>query len=249
MSYILDALRKSERERQRGNVPNLASEHRLDLVEQPKPPLWPWVLTGVILACTGIISYVFWPKSDKVVTPIVKAQPSTPSSEPVAAANTSEASAVVAMTSPGNVLPPLSNPRPVYPELTKKPSQPPKAQRPETSSPVSPVQKAIVAPTTQADIDIPDEIVKPSADSPLAIIPSINTLDDSVIDQIPAFEFSTHIYSSDSQKSFVIINGKMLSEKQMVTENMRLEKIYQGHIVLKINDDVFKVESLKSWTP
>lgn len=69
MSYILEALRKSEGERSTGIIPGLAAEHHRTsegLEEDyyaPRRPLWPWVLCGVLLLNAGLLSFVFWPRS------------------------------------------------------------------------------------------------------------------------------------------------------------------------------------------
>ena len=57
MSYILDALRKAERERRVSPVPTLDAAH-----EGPAParrPAWPWALTGA-LAVSAVAMYGLW---------------------------------------------------------------------------------------------------------------------------------------------------------------------------------------------
>ncbi len=54
MSYILDALRKSERERQLSQVPTLESEHTLD-IHRPKSKL-PLIITILVVSNIGLLS-------------------------------------------------------------------------------------------------------------------------------------------------------------------------------------------------
>lgn len=56
MSYILDALRKAERERELAKVPTLASVHQS--AEAPPRRLWPWIALVVILANVGAIAWL-----------------------------------------------------------------------------------------------------------------------------------------------------------------------------------------------
>ncbi len=72
MSYILDALKKSEKERQRGTVPDLMTTQ--DVMEEiPKRrPLWPYLLVGALVLNAGFLAgWLVW-RSGK---PPIVAQP------------------------------------------------------------------------------------------------------------------------------------------------------------------------------
>jgi general secretion pathway protein B len=56
MSFILEALKKSERERRLGNVPSLDTEHRSKQAT-PARRLWPWL---VVLVVNGLVLTVLW---------------------------------------------------------------------------------------------------------------------------------------------------------------------------------------------
>jgi general secretion pathway protein B len=68
MSYILDALRKSESERHQGKVPDLGRQ--LQLIHFPPKRHWPVqaLLAAGLLLNAGILAYVFWPSQDDAVT-------------------------------------------------------------------------------------------------------------------------------------------------------------------------------------
>ncbi|MCB1723193.1 MAG: general secretion pathway protein GspB [Chromatiaceae bacterium] len=58
MSYILEALKKAEREREFGKVPGIHSPH--DLPSAPRPPRrWPWVLAAA-LSLNALLVAGFW---------------------------------------------------------------------------------------------------------------------------------------------------------------------------------------------
>ncbi len=68
MSYILDALRKSESERHQGKVPDLGRQ--LQLIHRPpkrRLPVQAWLAAGLLLNA-GVLAYVFWPDQDDAVT-------------------------------------------------------------------------------------------------------------------------------------------------------------------------------------
>ena len=60
MSYILDALKKTEQERQRGATPSINSQHRKGPPRSPKRPAWWYLLIAVLLFNAGIL--VWWLK-------------------------------------------------------------------------------------------------------------------------------------------------------------------------------------------
>jgi len=67
MSYILDALRKSESERHQGKVPDLGRQ--LQLIHRPPKRHWPVqvLLAAGLLLNAGVLAYVFWPSQDDAV--------------------------------------------------------------------------------------------------------------------------------------------------------------------------------------
>ena len=62
MSYILDALKKSEQDRGNGSIPNVQTIHSSALnYRQDKPSLWPWILIVVLVANIFILVYFLKP--------------------------------------------------------------------------------------------------------------------------------------------------------------------------------------------
>ncbi len=68
MSYILDALRKSEQERQRGTPPGLATTHAPLRTPKGGRPTWPWLLAVGLLANAGILAWWIEPWKDRTLT-------------------------------------------------------------------------------------------------------------------------------------------------------------------------------------
>jgi len=62
MSYILDALKKSEQDRGNGSIPNVQTVHSSALnYHQDKPSLWPWILIAALVANIFILVYFLKP--------------------------------------------------------------------------------------------------------------------------------------------------------------------------------------------
>jgi general secretion pathway protein B len=56
MSYILEALKKSQQERHNGQVPDLQTVHQTPSVaETTSTPRWPYFLIGVLLVCLAFV--------------------------------------------------------------------------------------------------------------------------------------------------------------------------------------------------
>lgn len=76
MSYILDALKKSEQNRGKETVPNVQTIHSSSLnYHQQNRPLWPWILVAVLIANIFILVYFLKPdaepeKNSVVVQPV-----------------------------------------------------------------------------------------------------------------------------------------------------------------------------------
>ncbi|MCK5001567.1 MAG: general secretion pathway protein GspB [Gammaproteobacteria bacterium] len=65
MSYILDALKKSEQDRGNGSIPNVQTIHSSALnYHQEKRALWPWVLIAVLMFNVFILIYFLKPETD-----------------------------------------------------------------------------------------------------------------------------------------------------------------------------------------
>ena len=64
MSYILDALKKSEQDRGNSTIPNVQTIHSSALnYHQEKRPLWPWILIAVLISNVFILIYFLKPET------------------------------------------------------------------------------------------------------------------------------------------------------------------------------------------
>jgi len=71
MSYILDALKKSEQERGNGNIPGVQTVHTSSLNYNNKKTYWPYILiAAVLLNLVAIIYFVFDKESQNTVEAI-----------------------------------------------------------------------------------------------------------------------------------------------------------------------------------
>lgn len=83
MSYILEALKKSEEERHQGQVPNLGSGSTLIYNRHSKTTIWPWLIAALLLLNFSAIAFWLFNNQEEDTTfvegGIVESQTTTPS--------------------------------------------------------------------------------------------------------------------------------------------------------------------------
>jgi len=255
MSYILDALRKSEQERQRGKVPDLNSYKDEPATETKRRNIWPWVTLAVVVVNIVVIAFIWMPRGAAPVS--AKAMP--PVSSPVIApvpipAETTPASVPQAVTSP--VVQSRPAPAPV-PKPTLAPSRDDVLRAP-VPQPVPntvvvdsrpPVQSAptVVDPERPPPEAIsPDPVYQPPAPS-VAYMPQLEELPPNERAGIPDMTFSSHMYSSIPRFRSIIINGKRLKEGEYFSQNLQVREITDKGVIMSNGNVLFSVDVLGRW--
>ena len=75
----------------------------------------------------------------------------------------------------------------------------------------------------------------------------ITDLPVTMLSQIPAFTYTSHVYSSDPAKRFIKLNGRQLSEGDTFMPGMVLTSITPDGAVFNMRGTVFSVRSLTDW--
>lgn len=65
--------------------------------------------------------------------------------------------------------------------------------------------------------------------------------------QIPNLNYSSHWYGADSKSSTIIINNQSLKEGAWINTNIQVEKILSEETVFKVGNSRFKLRSLQNW--
>lgn len=226
MSYILDALKRADAERERGHVPGLHTHNAPTGAARPTRMRWPakswvfWVAGGFML-----VALAAWWLRPAPVTPAVPPQGAgsvaTPElsvpAQPQAKAEVAPASQPVgAETTPP---PPASNTpaQAVLPLLAPASSTPPQAQRSSTSA-----QKPLPAV----------EATTPAAAPPPAPVRSFAELSPEARAALPAVSVNGSTYSQNPAHRMLIANGKVVQEGQEIAPGLVLETIGPSSAVL-----------------
>lgn len=169
MSYILDALRKSEKERQAGQVPGLP-----DLVteeQKPSSPRWLWLAGLMLLLNLSGLGYWLFHRQEPTPAP---ANGAPPASLPAAPAQPSAASADQAPPQPPIVNAGVHSPNPAMPAPVATPAPVPPAPPPAATVPPvvaapAPVQPTV--PTAMSPVAAPAPVT-PSPVAPAVPVPA-----------------------------------------------------------------------------
>jgi general secretion pathway protein B len=230
VSYILDALKKSDKERQRDEIPDLQAEHSPPPVRREERKIRSWGLPGVVgLVLLCGIALLWWQLgSEEKVQPVVaETQSAIPAPAPVQEVLVPETE----MT-PATSVDFVSEER----EQTPKKADKAVVRTPVTPSsipagvaekkPVPEMKAAVPAPAVQAE-----PVILLMEELPVAIRAGI-----------PDLSFAGHVYSDVPQQRLIIINNRIVREGDLIANGLCLEKIDLEGVVLRYNRTVFRVK-------
>ena len=212
MSYILEALKKAESERERGQVLGLnAAQHSRTLRYGHHARPW-WLLLVVLLLA---VAYGLWRQSGAMPPSAALASSATPAAS--AAAVPVEALPVATLATPFSAIP-----------LTTVA---------HVQARVLPAAAALDAGPMSA---VPLETLpKPQQ---VAGLPLLQELPDSLKRQIPALTISGAIYSDSPAEWTLIINDQVLAKGSQVAPELRLEDIGANSAVFNFRGQRFRLE-------
>jgi general secretion pathway protein B len=216
MSFILDALRKSETERQRQAMPGLA-----DAGYRPPAPrrgLWVPVLIAVLAANVVVLGAFWW-----------RGRPGVPPASP----------APVARQTPGGSA--LATAAGVA-QLTDSPTERAGTLPPDSDGfteilepPLDSGALPALAPDTPAGPSPPSN--EPPASH--AALPSAEELIARGVLNMPALHLDMHVFSANPAERFVFINMKKYAEGGALPEGPQIEEITAEGVILRHNGSRF----------
>jgi len=227
MSFILDALRKSEAARRRSETPDLFAT----LPQAPAPArnraAWPlWAMAGFGAVSSAIALWLLLHRPEP---------PAAPATAPIASAdNAPAADAAGASTDNGHAAvdaPPATDvaasPRPAATTTAPPPASAPKPM-PAPAAPVASAAAPITAPAPPPAISIPAP-APPPANGDRAT--ALADLAPDVRRQLPALKLSMQVWNEDPQRRFVILDGQRLREGDTAGDVV-VERITRTEVLL-----------------
>jgi general secretion pathway protein B len=249
MSFILDALKKSENERQRQIGPSLADIPVRRV--RAERPWWAIVLAALLVVNLGVLTFVLLRDRS---APVVVQQ--APVSQPVQTAPpVASPPAQSATVSPPPPQPaPAPNPVRTNPsvlslaevagvndgyedELPYHPSVASAAKVPDRPPVVSRIEGPTVAPVTSEPTfparDRAGDLVEPDE-----MLPTLSSLI-ATGTRLPDMRLDIHVYSPRANERFVFVNMRKYTEGQTTSEGPTLERITADGAVMSFNGTRF----------
>jgi general secretion pathway protein B len=240
MSYILDALRKSEAERRQGKAPDLG--HQVQMVYRPKKkpvPVVVWLVVIALLVNAGLMAYLFWPTSEANETVTADSSPAlnaSPIAEPGRATETQTETESLTV----NDRAPASA-EPDWPAESPMAVQALESTEPEQLSEDSYEPPVVIVPRSQ-----PVNSRDLTAPAPAGRVPHLVELPLSFQKSVPDLTFNSHIHSSDPSASRVMINNQYLRAGDRFSQ-LTVEQITEDGVVLSKDGQRFRVGTVRDW--
>lgn len=237
MSYILEALKKADRERAAGHVPDLETVHRHEPAPR-KPYRWLWLLVALFVF-NGVLVALLATRHD-VGHGRDEVAPPSASDEHIAALPQSSHPYVPPESPHPERLPPppevasLAPPAPVRPSQVVSP-RPVPAVRTATGQ-----SSAAVAPSVIEQHPVPAATKSPAVAQGVGTIPD---WDDLPLDFRSGFSMprmDVHVYDSDPRRRFVLIDLQKFREGDRLSNGALLEEILPDGIVLSYQGRRFR---------
>ncbi|MGL6112794.1 MAG: general secretion pathway protein GspB [Rubrivivax sp.] len=263
MSYILEALRKADAERERGAVPNLHAQGlpggaAEDPAEASYRARWLWPALGAAAVLIGLAA---WQVLSRNQPPQVVNQPSAvllpapatapsrvpvptgPAVPPAAQAPSSALPAAPAQPEAAVAPPAAPTPAPIpSPGVTKAKAELAPGDRAQAAAPATRAGKTPPKAAQAAPKSIETRpVVKAVAPPPVARLPKLNELPEELRRQVPALAVGGSVYSPQAEQRMVIVNGQVFLEGATLAPELLLEQIRPRSAVLSISGQRFEL--------
>jgi len=217
MSYILDALRKADSERERGEIPGLHAQTAASLDDSAPASSINQKLVWAVAALTAllvlVLSWLVWgrsePQPDRPPMPpeqaVMGMHPVPPPPTDMTPPATTPAAGLYP---PVNTAPPVAQPQPI----TAPPAVPAVQPPPVVAAPPQPKAEATPA-TRQATTPEESKLYR------------LMDLPESVRKDLPTLTIGGAMYSETASQRMLIINSQVLHEGDKISNDLTLESI------------------------
>jgi len=260
MSYILDALKKSEKERKRGSVPDIMTVQDIQMPGAKKRPLWILLILVVLLLNAAVLIWVSpWKlkkpqtfldsTSDKQINAksqktysheLSKTENNKVSTNQEGKTKKAQVTDTKISSDKKNVLQQakkVSAGNDVRKEIKEKNKAMPETKITREASSITPRNKEEASDVASGAKPDDDHLPLPLPNK----IYYMSELPQSLQQKLPAFAISTFLYSEDPDSRSVRINGQMMREGQYLSAGLKLEEIIQNGMIFSYQNYRFQV--------
>ena len=239
MSYILDALKKSEQERGHGNVPDVQTVHSSSLnYRDDKKAYWPYILIVAVLLNLVAIGYFIMNQAGPAETAQSVAESTDATTGNTANTVNQQQSAAPVPVADETSQPGTSEAASV--SMTRAVSA--------SDTSVAQEREPVIEETATASESITEEPEAQVAttDSSEAII-DFYDLPESIKQQIPTIIISAHVYSSNPLQRSIVINNNFMEEGEYVLDDLVLHEITPDGAVFDYRGTLFNYGVVSGW--
>jgi general secretion pathway protein B len=231
MSYILDALKRAnaDRERERGAVPGLHA-HTAPALDTPSPlsaPVQMLVWVAAALGAVGLGALAV--QMSRPAPAAAVATPATQVAAPVAALAPAAPPVAVATAPAPAPAPPVSAAALAAASAALRLAPP--AAKPASTP----------ARTPAAGAEAPVAATAPASSAKTDRIYALNELPEEVRAQLPAIAISGASYSSNAAQRLLIVNGNVVQERGSIGPELVLEQIGETSAVLRFREYRYRI--------
>ena len=262
MSFILDALRKSEHERQRQTGPALVEV----AVAAPKPKPNRWASAAIALLVVNLVAIgvllILKAKDEPSSAATDTAAAATAPAEPQAAVSSAPAATAPAPATQASISQALPQPPVAAPPPVLRPAETPAAgtrnpledevsglapameQEAALAAAAPPPGPAAVTPSRRGSVvyqSLPEAGLAPAdAPAPTAATSNLPRADDMTArGALPELRLELHVWSSKPQERFVFVNGRRYREGDATAEGATVEEITREGVILNSGGNRF----------
>jgi general secretion pathway protein B len=220
MSYILDALKKSEQERGRGSAPSVQTMHSSSLhYHTSKAQLWPYILLAAVLVNLAALLYFIVAKPETGTS--VDNQQGIVETQPVAMRVAAE---------------------------DNKQNTTAASRNQDESETI--IYKPVSMPGSLQDTAAETHVVSAGItryEEPQGLVMEREELPPDVQQHIPLMEFSAHVYSTNPMQRSIVINGRFMEEGDRLTSDLLLDEITADGAIFNYQGQRFRQGVVSAW--
>lgn len=272
MSYILDALKRSEQDRHQEKVSSINNDMMVMPRNMSRQPLWPYLLIFVLLLNAGALIFYFLgsnstDESGSSENSLLTDNKALSSTEPDIKDTGRKTKALPShlidkapiQAKPLHILKdnfsdkrsakedkePVGADDVIRPKAGVKRISPPLAEPYSEAAPVSKAVEEKILPTSVNDESDRSEQIS-SAPNAFSDLPLLSEMNISFQRGVPTIEFSSHIYSSEPSARRAMINNLYLREGDGFS-GLVIREIGEFYLALDKQGTIFKIPVLRDW--
>lgn len=265
MSYILEALRKADADRERGTVPDLHAQllpgaSADDEPEAPRRSAWRWPALIAALLAVGAAAWLWLGDTAAPVAavqpallpqPTLAAEPVVPPARPAAATAAAAAVVPVPPQAQGSQSPApaavVSTPAPARADVARADALPASRPLARADKPVPP-RRAEPNTGTTVTANAPAATAATLPPAPKAAVPAepvrvpaLTELPDELRRQVPPLAIGGSVYSPQAERRMVVVNGQVFQEGATLAPELQLHQIRPKSAVFSIRGQRFEL--------